>query len=201
MRVLVSILLLGIGQSVSQTGPSPASDRAVYDATIAAAIRAEIDRLRGNASRVFTFDRTVAMCRPDVEPTRPLGCVRAEYIHAIETPLPRRQSPTFARYLSAATGRELARAFRERNRNNEPFPVNGSWGFVLVTPEIFQRELQTTPTAGTVRFSAPAYSADGHALLYGSYVCGGLCGTGWLFLLERRENSWQVVANESVWIS
>ncbi len=45
------------------------------------------------------------------------------------------------------------------------------------------------------------YSRDGHSLVYGSFICGGLCGEGWLFLLKQEENSWRVVATEHLWVS
>jgi hypothetical protein len=32
-------------------------------------------------------------------------------------------------------------------------------------------------------------------------VCGGLCGEGWMFLLERNRDAWKVVAIEMLWIS
>ena len=57
-------------------------------------------------------------------------------------------------------------------------------------------------TVGISSFSLPAYSSDGHAVVYASYVCGGLCGYGWLFLLRQEQGgSWQVVGTEMLWIS
>jgi hypothetical protein len=45
---------------------------------------------------------------------------------------------------------------------------------------------------GVAALSLPGYSGDGHALVYGSYWCGNMCGYSWLFLLEKTNGVWQV---------
>ena len=171
----------------------------------ASIIRPEIERLGvktadRTAAPVLTFDRTVPMCRAGVEPTMPLGCIQDEPIQAVVAELRPGRGVSFKGLLNTAARRELTRAFRERNRESQRSSGDRIGGLVVVSPNDYQRELESRRT-GTVRFSAPAYSGEGHALVYGSYVCGGLCGYGWLFLLERSGDSWRVVSTELVWIS
>ena len=53
-----------------------------------------------------------------------------------------------------------------------------------------------------ISFSSVAYSADGKkAVCYRSSVCGGLCGTGDLYFLERKSMGWRVASSRLVWIS
>ena len=92
-------------------------------------------------------------------------------------------------------------SFLERNRKSRRLVTDQIDGLILVAPEDLSREFADKRASGVVRFSAPGYSDDGHALLYGSYFCGALCGYGWLFLLERTGESWRVVATEMLWIS
>jgi predicted ATP-grasp superfamily ATP-dependent carboligase len=39
------------------------------------------------------------------------------------------------------------------------------------------------------------------AIVYGSYVCGGLCGSGGIFYLEKVNGKWKVVEYERRWIA
>ncbi|QJW89095.1 hypothetical protein HNV11_06675 [Spirosoma taeanense] len=51
-------------------------------------------------------------------------------------------------------------------------------------------------------FSSVVYSADQtKAVCYRSRVCGGLCGTGDLFLLKRYPTGWRVVNMVMLWIA
>jgi len=63
------------------------------------------------------------------------------------------------------------------------------------------QRLQPPRTIGIASFSSPAYSTDGRALVEARYICGGLCGYGWFFLLERRGEVWVVLADELLFIS
>jgi hypothetical protein len=48
---------------------------------------------------------------------------------------------------------------------------------------------------GVWHFSLPAYSRDGQALLYSMYYCGpAMCGSEWLFILQRTTSGWTVNA-------
>jgi len=51
-------------------------------------------------------------------------------------------------------------------------------------------------------FSSVAYSTDHtKAICYRATVCGGLCGSGDLFFLERKSDTWAVVGSVMLWIS
>ena len=47
-------------------------------------------------------------------------------------------------------------------------------------------------TVGSSSSSLPGYSDDRHAVVYGSYSCGSVCGYGWLFVLEKLDGQWRV---------
>jgi hypothetical protein len=55
---------------------------------------------------------------------------------------------------------------------------------------------------GLVRFSSPAFTQDSSkALVYVSHSCGGLCGTGWLVLLNRSQGTWRIESQSMIWVS
>jgi hypothetical protein len=58
-------------------------------------------------------------------------------------------------------------------------------------------------TAGYVRASLPVLSEDGTwAAVVIEHYCGGLCGTGLIYLLMRTpEGVWQVVVGDELWIA
>lgn len=56
--------------------------------------------------------------------------------------------------------------------------------------------------AGFWQFSRPGYdSAHDEAVLYVSHSCGGLCGTGHLYLLAKENGQWVVKNRVMLWIS
>ena len=86
--------------------------------------------------------------------------------------------------------------------SSELVPV-GLEGLIGAAAEDFDVKRQR-PVRGTLRvftFSLPAYSSDGHGLVYGEYFCGSLCATGWLFLLRSKGETWEVVGTEVLWVS
>jgi len=48
--------------------------------------------------------------------------------------------------------------------------------------------------------TAPFVTGD-IAFIETNYVCGGLCGNGWLYALRRQEGRWRLVAIAFTWIS
>lgn len=209
MLMTMLLILSAIGrQSVLVGQVASNDDAAVYRAILADKIQPEVDRFsRGDGIRtpapILAFDRTMVVCRPALDHPKPMGCIRDEEIQSFEAKLPRMQRVRFDGLLSPAGREELARAFRERNQEPRPLPQMKPEGVIVTPPEGLDEALkrESSRTRGISSFSVPAYSADGHALVYGSYVCGGLCGYGWLFLLERRGDTWQIVAVDMLWIS
>jgi len=57
-------------------------------------------------------------------------------------------------------------------------------------------------SAGFWQFSRPGYnSTRDEALLYVGHSCGGLCGTGHLYLLSKQNGQWTVKNRVMLWIS
>jgi hypothetical protein len=206
VRVLIAVTGLFLFQPGNQ-------DFAVYQAVAANTIRPEVERLMavGAGTRtpapIIAFDRTLMICRPAGDHPRDVGCISDEEIQAFDGTLPGMERLMFDGLLTSASRQELARSFRERNRVSETLAgtkLDGSRldGFVFTAAEGLDDAIkrESSRTIGFCAFSLPAYSAD-HAIVYASYVCGGLCGKGWLFLLEHRSNTRRVVSEEMVWIS
>jgi hypothetical protein len=56
--------------------------------------------------------------------------------------------------------------------------------------------------AGYWDFSRPGYNpSEDEAVLYVGHYCGGLCGTGHLYLLRKSDGKWRVVGRSMLWIS
>ena len=73
------------------------------------------------------------------------------------------------------------------------FSNNGWW------PDFYSKY---PGTAGFARISIPVLTADKQqALIYISFHCDGLCGTGTLLLLERLGTGWRVTKEALLWIS
>jgi hypothetical protein len=155
-------------------------------------------------TRVLVFDRTLVLCSdPPVHP-KEMGCISLDRtVGAFEGTLPRRSTPVFGSAIDASTRAQLATSFREQNRQERLLPVSMLPIVTLVPPErLDQVATQEAPrTRGFSALSSPALSSNGHALVYGYYVCGSLCGYGWFFLLQQQGESWQVVSREMLWIS
>jgi hypothetical protein len=72
-------------------------------------------------------------------------------------------------------------------------------------PRYYRWELlraQFPDTSGILEFASPAYSPDASsALVYFWTGCGELCGSGYVYLLERSSGTWKVTRTFSPWIS
>jgi hypothetical protein len=55
---------------------------------------------------------------------------------------------------------------------------------------------------GIIWFSRVGFNRTlDEALVYVSFVCGGLCGEGWDYVLKKRRGTWQVVGVRVIWVS
>jgi hypothetical protein len=81
-----------------------------------------------------------------------------------------------------------------RDEVNNFFKMGGGW---------WQEFYKKYPTsAGFWQFSRPGYnSARDEAVLYVVHACGGLCGTGHLYLLSKQNGHWTVKNRLLLWIS
>jgi hypothetical protein len=52
----------------------------------------------------------------------------------------------------------------------------------------------------TISLTAPAYPTAATAIVYADFVCGGLCGEGWLIRLARSAGQWVVTQQQMVLI-
>ena len=71
-----------------------------------------------------------------------------------------------------------------------------------IDPEVIPQSLRRrfALSCSTLTLTAPAIS-NSIAFVESSYVCGGLCGNGWLYALERKQGRWQLVAVAFTWVS
>jgi hypothetical protein len=207
--VLVPLLVILVTVPPAAQAPVASKrDLAVLEAVLAHTIRPQVNRFSSGAglptpAPVLTFDRTLAICSPG-EGRSPMGCMSDEMVvQAFERHPPRMRRMAFEGLLSQGSRGELAADFRARNAISHLLPEGTLTGVIQVSPEDFAeaQKRESRRTIGTTRLSLPAYSMDGYALVYGSYVCGGLCGEGWQFLLKQQADMWTVVSVQPIWIS
>jgi hypothetical protein len=62
---------------------------------------------------------------------------------------------------------------------------------------------ETFPGAsGIISLSHVGFDSTLHqAIVSTSFVCGGLCGTGQLYILKKKRGKWEVAANSILWVS
>ena len=55
---------------------------------------------------------------------------------------------------------------------------------------------------GIISFSRVGFDSGlDEAIVSASYVCGGLCGEGWSYILKKRQGKWEVASKRMVWVS
>ena len=79
-----------------------------------------------------------------------------------------------------------------RNRVSREIPELGAGVF------IGSGGIESVPR---IAVSTPSYSSDRAAVLYAEFVCGGLCGEGFLVRLHREPEGWRVSRVDGRWIS
>lgn len=73
-----------------------------------------------------------------------------------------------------------------------PNPKNGSSTFEQLFPG----------AAGITSFSHAGFNRNlNQAIVYSSFVCGGLCASGTVYVLKKRRRGWQIVKQWLVWES
>jgi hypothetical protein len=56
--------------------------------------------------------------------------------------------------------------------------------------------------SGVISFSRVGFdSGMDEAMVYASFVCGGLCGEGWHYTLKKRRGKWEVTSRQMIWVS
>lgn len=55
---------------------------------------------------------------------------------------------------------------------------------------------------GIISFSRVGFDPSlDEAMVSTSFVCGGLCGEGWRYMLKKRQGKWEVASKRMVWVS
>jgi len=196
MRYLTPVFILLLTTSQSPAERTAQDDAAVYDAVIEHTLRDSFQSYAGASARgtratVYVVGRTVPACDAANDPN--LGCVaRSDVGRALTIGverIPRAHIP------SPEATVELTADFRSRNRTSHDLPTLPSEAVAVLTDtqlhEVSQR-VRNGERANYASFTLPAYSRDGHAVVYVTYVCGNLCGNWWLFLLEKVDSKWHV---------
>lgn len=205
----LQILSSGVVVVALLVGQPPVADDAdtsIYRAAFEAVVKPEAERLAPKAPSqrqpVVVNDRTIPLCAISRTGPRPisLDCVGSE-LEAFEAKRRGQISLPFARVIKETTRATLALAFRERNQRPQPFPGDSLVDTQSASAEYISAAESAGRRVGVVRFSQPARSNDGFALLFASYTCGYGCAQGWLILLNETEGAWRVVDKNLAWIS
>lgn len=144
-------------------------------------------------SPVFLVVRdSVPICADPRDESRP--CLPREYLQQCGASVQGHQQ-RFGMDFRAAVQEELTRSFEQRNKTSSSLPPFADPRIQFIEYERLLPSLESYRgrARGYASFSRPGYSADGTALVYASYVCGGTCGNTWLFLLARIDDGWRVV--------
>ena len=195
LAVLAGLLATGLltHQSVAAVQSEPERDdalviAAVLDATILPAYR---QANTGTSAPLLVVSETSPLCMQDV---RPSECrIPEQWQRFLQPDLARRWPGLVA---EERIRKELVTSFENRNRQSNPLPLSAHPGTALLDlskdPPANALDRYFRRTMGSATLTLPGYSADGHALMSGSYSCGNLCGYGWLFVLEKVDRRWQV---------
>jgi len=112
----------------------------------------------------------------------------------------------------AAEPNGLRERLISENQSSKPLAISDRRARLISAPELrrifsgkgwWEEFYRLYPKSrGYLEFGKPVFSNDGnHALVYLSHVCGGLCGSAWLYHLEKRNQRWQIAGAKMVWIS
>lgn len=180
------------------------ADRLIYRAAFEAVVKPESERLSGStppeAPPLVVYDRTIPVCANSRPGPPSLDCVCLELeafegVHRSQATLP------FASSIREGTRATLASAFRDRNQRPQPFPGDALAAARTVSAAYVVAAARGSRREGVIRFSQPARSGDGFALVFASYTCGDGCAQGWLILLTDANGMWRVVDKYLTWIS
>ena len=194
---IVALAATGSGAShQSRTTPASASSvddplvlRAVVEHTILPVARrskSSSDR----ASLLLVEDRSIPLCKDG--PGREKPCRIPDDWQQFFAPNP---APGRRGMIDDDRRRgELVASLEARNAVAHALPAIDHPSVVAVPGDHSEKAQRAhrEQAGGVATLSLPGYSGDGHALMYGSYWCGNMCGYSWLFLLEKTDGVWRV---------
>jgi hypothetical protein len=182
-------------------------DDKIYRLVLAEIIQPEVNRFSAAAklavpAPVMVVDETVPMCSSDPR-SKDLICISPDSHLASFEGSSRVSKLAFAGLIGEEVRRELSESLRARNAGTLAFPPAAIANVIPVPADQLDAawKREAARTRGVARFSAPAYSRDGHAVVYASYMCGQPCGYGWLVLLKKAGDQWTLVLAQGIWIA
>lgn len=197
LQFLGSVLMFAVVVPQTQTEATP-RDLSVFGAVIEQKIRrGALPAVDGKSPGqwLVVFDRTYPLCDAHLK----LWCMPSETLERLEEWL-------------AQTGGDVAllKGFAGRNREaavvGNPDPeatfvaASGPLETLGLSNDFWTIFRARYPgTRGWARFSAPAYSDTGDAVVFVTFSCGGLCGEGWLIRLSPVGSGWRMTNWVSVW--
>ena len=192
---LVALLFVGPAQGhAGVQSESVSDDPAVLRAVIKHTILPTHRRTHPNAAEALPLVRASdPLCRQRSQ--APEVCRIPDQWQQFLVPNPSHNWPGLVD--DPGTRRDLVASFETRNAESRPLPLSAVSGVVIVESRAAQpdgaggTDSQTPPFG---RLSLPGYSAEGYAMVSGSYSCGGLCGYGWLFVLRKDSGQWRVLS-------
>lgn len=163
--------------------------RAVIEHTIVPAVE-RLNSGRSRATVVLIEDRSSPLCINS--PSSGAPCRIPEHWQQFLVPNPAHGWPGMID--SDQRRSELVSSLEARNALRHALPAIDHPAVVMIPVDRSEeaRQRYRERAGGFSSLSLPGYAADGHALMYGSYACGSLCGYSWLFVLKKRDGKWQV---------
>jgi hypothetical protein len=67
--------------------------------------------------------------------------------------------------------------------------------------DLTQKIFKGTAKGEIWKFSSPIVAPDGKAAVMVEFYCGGLCGGGSIFILEKKSGAWKVIDTIDLWMS
>jgi len=199
--VLVSVMLQIVAGQDNRL-----HEQAVYEAVVAHTIQPIAARGRpavgGTPPAILVRDQTVGLC--DEWPHQvPAGCVHERVALQHFDGTSSGGTPHVGLGLPVDTRTQLIARFRMANQKSRPLVGQGS---SVMRPlsraqEAEMRQGEGHWTVAVAELSVPAFSTDGHALMFGRYSCGTECGYSWIFLLRFQEGRWRVTEEFLISIS
>ena len=209
-RALVFVAVISVGGSVigvDQSIRHLADDPAVLLAVIEHTIRPQVSRRRTSAEAaeppVILWEASVPICSsPPVTPCVTSPSVSLQTRASVPDSTMLRWDPPVP-IMSGEVHAQLVTSFRVRHEESHTLPPLPTAGLELAPRSALRRiDDASNNRQGRVKgysaFSLPGYSGEGHALIYGSFMCGGRCGYMWLFVLQKQAEGWQVVSKRIV---
>jgi hypothetical protein len=194
LLVALVVTFVGTGQQTARNSPISFNDvdvlAAVYAHPTMVGQMEKWSRSSKIRSPIFLVVRnTVPLCAEPRDQLRP--CVLREHFTTLvgDENLQQRLGSAFP----ATIRQQLASSFEQRNSTSSFLPALPDPRVQFIEYDALVRSFDSGEYRGRARgymqFSLPAYTADGKALVYAGYSCGGTCGKGFFFCWRAKKAS------------